>query len=96
MPCMPGKARPEVKSGSEEPDTSEAAVAAVATLSNVPRTSILVGESDNGRDAGTGVSSCTPPGCCCSCDVSLVALDTSWFSLSVLTVVSDDCDSGAA
>jgi hypothetical protein len=27
-------------------------------LSNVPRTSILVGESDNGRDAGTGVSSC--------------------------------------
>jgi hypothetical protein len=34
MPCMPGKARPEVKSGSEEPDTSEAAVAAVATLSD--------------------------------------------------------------
>jgi hypothetical protein len=33
MPCMPGRARPEVKSGSEEPDTSEAAVAAVATLS---------------------------------------------------------------
>jgi hypothetical protein len=62
-------------------------------LSNVPRTSILVGESDNGRDAGMCVSSCTA---CCSCDVSLVALDTSWFSLSVLAVVSDDCDSGAA
>ena len=62
-------------------------------LSNVPRTSILVGESDNGRDAGTGVSSCTG----CSCDASLVALEeTSWFSLSVLTVVSEDCDSGAA
>ena len=110
MPCMPGSARPEDKSGSEEPETSEAAVAAVATLrdtdispilyekdgrtylSKVPRTSILVGESDNGRDAGTGVSSCT----CCSCDASLVALDASWFSLSVLALVSDDCDSGAA
>lgn len=34
MPCMPGRARPEDKSGSEEPDTSEAAVAAVATLSD--------------------------------------------------------------
>jgi hypothetical protein len=92
MPCMPGSARPEDKSGSEEPETSDAAVAAVATLSKVPRTSILVGESDNGRDAGTGESSCT----CCSCDASLVALDASWFSLSVLAVVSDDCDSGAA
>ncbi len=32
MPCMPGRARPDVKSGSEDPETSEAAVAAVATL----------------------------------------------------------------
>jgi hypothetical protein len=93
MPCMPGSARPEDNSGSEEPETSEAAVAAVATLSKVPRTSILVGESDKGRDAGTGVSSWTS---CCSCDASLVALETSWFSLSVLALISEDCDSGAA
>ncbi len=42
-------------------------------LSKVPRTSILVGESDNGRDVGLGESSCTG----CSCEASLVALDSS-------------------
>jgi hypothetical protein len=41
MPCMPGSARPEDNSGSEEPETSEAAVAAVATLSNEISPSLL-------------------------------------------------------
>jgi hypothetical protein len=87
-----GKPRPEFKRGSEEPETSEAAVAAVATLSRVPSTSMLVGERDNGRDAGTGGSSCVGE----SCDVSLVGLDSSWFSLSKVALISDGWDSGAA
>ncbi len=57
----------------------------------MPSTSILVGESDNGRDAGTR-DSCVGE----SCGVSLVGLDSSWFSVSVLALVSDDCESGAA
>ncbi|KAF8266090.1 hypothetical protein EI94DRAFT_1701977 [Lactarius quietus] len=34
MPCMPGRARPEVSSGSEEPETSKVVVAVVAMLSD--------------------------------------------------------------
>lgn len=61
-------------------------------LRRVPSTSILVGERDNGRDVGTGGSSCVGK----SCGVSLVGLDSCWFSLSVLALVSENCESGAA
>jgi hypothetical protein len=61
-------------------------------LRRVPNTSILVGERDNGRDAGTGGSSCADE----SCEISLVGIDSSWFSFSVLALVSENCESGAA
>ena len=53
---------------------------------------MLVGDRDNGRDAGTSRSSCVGD----SRDVSEVGLDSSWFSLSEFALVSDDWDSGAA
>jgi hypothetical protein len=55
-------------------------------LRRVPNTSILVGERDNGRDAGTSDSSCVGE----SCGVSLVELDSSWFSFSVPALVSEN------
>jgi hypothetical protein len=55
-------------------------------LRRVPNTSILVGERDNGRDAGTDDSSCVGE----SCGVSLVGLDSSWFSFSVPALVSEN------
>ncbi len=58
----------------------------------MPSTSILVGERDNGRDAGTGSSSCAGE----SCGTSLVELDSCWFSLAALALVSENCESGAA
>lgn len=50
----PGRASPDEKRGSEDPVTKEAAVAAVATLSRVPRTSILVDERGAGRGGACG------------------------------------------
>lgn len=44
-----------------------------AYLRSVPSTSMLVGERDNGREAGIGGSSCVGE----SCEVSLVGLDSS-------------------
>jgi hypothetical protein len=54
-------------------------------LRRVPSTSMLFGERDNGRDAGTGGSSCAGS----SCDVSVMGLDSSWFSLSEGALVSE-------
>lgn len=54
----PGGARPDERIGSEEPVRSEAAVAAAATLSRVPNTSMLPGDiaecGERSGDAGEG------------------------------------------
>lgn len=44
----------------------------IGYLRRVPSTSMLVGESDNGREAGIGGSSCVDD----SCEDSLVGLDS--------------------
>lgn len=89
--AVPGGARPEERMGSEDPVSKLAAVAAAATLSSVPRTSILLDEI-----VGTLSASGSVVDCCCGGgreDESAAAAG-SFISGVVRAVSTDIPDSG--
>jgi hypothetical protein len=58
-----GGASPDDKIGSDEPVSREAAVAAAATLSNVPKTSILLEDIEGSRFSGVVSGGVDEDGC---------------------------------